>query len=215
MAFLAAGGMGSLLGQLQQVGLQLLVNPSTSTPVMMGACALSGVVYPTYASFKAMESKKVGDDIQWLNYWTIYGSVSLAEHYTDDILGWFPWYYHAKFAMFLWLQLPQTRGAEYIYTKFYRPYFLKYQEKIDLVLEWWMTRMAWMLDTPMAKMLYAQIGIMFMQVYKSVTWFLEDPAKQQKDGTPKIVDAELAITDKEQKKDDQNQENKQISNNGI
>eukprot|EP01023_Acetabularia_acetabulum_P068486 TRINITY_DN9722_c0_g1_i1.p1 TRINITY_DN9722_c0_g1~~TRINITY_DN9722_c0_g1_i1.p1 ORF type:complete len:240 (-),score=36.27 TRINITY_DN9722_c0_g1_i1:1690-2304(-) len=204
--------MGSLLGQLQTVGLQLLVNPTTSTPVMMGACALGGVVYPTYASFKAMESKKMEDDVQWLNYWTLYGSVSLAEHYTDDILGWFPWYYHAKFAMFLWLQLPQTRGAEYLYTKFYRPIFLKYQEKIDLVLEWWMTRVSWLLDTPMAKMMYAQIGVMFLQVYKSVTWFLEDPSKNPKNA-PEAGQG-LAIADKDQK-DETQQSNKQISNNGL
>eukprot|EP01026_Neomeris_dumetosa_P057533 TRINITY_DN529_c0_g1_i3.p3 TRINITY_DN529_c0_g1~~TRINITY_DN529_c0_g1_i3.p3 ORF type:complete len:210 (+),score=22.70 TRINITY_DN529_c0_g1_i3:102-731(+) len=179
MSMIASGGVGVILSQLQQVGLQLLVNPATSAPVMMGACALTGVVYPTYASFKAMESKQTKDDTQWLTYWTMYGSVSLGEHYTDNILGWFPWYYHAKFAFFLWLQLPTTRGAELLYTRFYRPYLLKYQEKIDLVLQYWFQVVGQVLETPMAKMLYAQLGVMFMSLYNSVTWFLEDPDKNK------------------------------------
>ncbi|KAG2423527.1 hypothetical protein HXX76_015275 [Chlamydomonas incerta] len=58
----------------------------------------------------------------------------LAEHLADQALGKVPFYYHAKFAALLWLQLPQTRGAAYLYNRFYKPALVQYGPHIDAVL---------------------------------------------------------------------------------
>ena len=41
------------------------------------ACSnVVGFVYPAYMSFKAIETEDdVDDDIQWLTYWVVFGSV--------------------------------------------------------------------------------------------------------------------------------------------
>ncbi|GLC61938.1 hypothetical protein PLESTB_001821500 [Pleodorina starrii] len=71
---------------------------------------------------------------EWLTYWTLYGSLILAEHLADQALGKVPYYYHAKFAALLWLQLPQTQGAAYLYKRYYKPALAKYGTRIDSVL---------------------------------------------------------------------------------
>ena len=61
-----------------------LLPPSCSTAV--------GVVYPAYASFKAVEVLRVRNDTseasRWLVYWGIYGAVSALERVLDRALPW-------------------------------------------------------------------------------------------------------------------------------
>ena len=55
------------------------------------SCAV-GVLYPAYASFKAVEVLRVrGDDSEaarWLTYWAVYGAFSAAERLLDKLLPW-------------------------------------------------------------------------------------------------------------------------------
>jgi len=92
---------------------------------------LIGWVYPAYASFKAIESKAVTDDVQWLTYWTVFGFVQILEFFSDAILYWLPFYFVFKTVFFLWLFLPPFQGAQIVYTKFLRPTLLAYQGDID------------------------------------------------------------------------------------
>lgn len=94
-----------------------------------------GFVYPAYASMKAIETDDKGDDTQWLTYWTVYGSFSVVEHFSSFILKWIPFYYAAKIAILVWCFHPSTKGAEKVYKKLIRPYFLRYQNQIDSALE--------------------------------------------------------------------------------
>ncbi|KAI7848466.1 TB2/DP1, HVA22 family-domain-containing protein [Circinella umbellata] len=88
-------------------------------------------VYPAYASFKAIETATTEDDKQWLTYWTVIGFVQIVEFFSDVLLYWFPFYYIFKTLFVLWLALPQTRGAEVLYSRFLRPYLLSAQSDID------------------------------------------------------------------------------------
>jgi len=88
-------------------------------------------LYPAYASFKAIESVDKVDDTQWLTYWTVYGFAGLLEFFSDIILYWLPFYYTGKTIFFLWLALPQFRGAQQIYARFLRPFLLAHQAEVD------------------------------------------------------------------------------------
>ncbi|GAB5591157.1 hypothetical protein Unana1_06057 [Umbelopsis nana] len=93
-----------------------------------------GWLYPAYASFKAIETPGTADDKQWLTYWTVFGFIQTAEYFADFLLYWFPFWYTFKVIFFLWLSLPQFRGAEFLYSRFLRPVLLKGQPEIDAKL---------------------------------------------------------------------------------
>jgi receptor expression-enhancing protein 5/6 len=96
---------------------------------------------------KAIESATKDDDTQWLTYWVIFALFNVAEFASDTIVGWFPIYWLLKvshsdlvpgqaslylqcaFMVYLWL--PSTRGATYLYMKFVRPFVAKHGTTID------------------------------------------------------------------------------------
>ncbi|KAG6499572.1 hypothetical protein ZIOFF_039362 [Zingiber officinale] len=46
------------------------------------------LVYPLYASVKAIESKSPEDDQQWLTYWVLYSLVTLFELTFSTLIEW-------------------------------------------------------------------------------------------------------------------------------
>lgn len=46
-----------------------------------------------------------------------------------------PYYYPVKLVFFLWLQLPQFRGAGVLYNQYIKPVLEKYKPKIEIILE--------------------------------------------------------------------------------
>ena len=49
--------------------------------------------YPAYCSIQALESKKTGDDTQWLTYWVVFAAFSVLEYFADFIAGWVGFYW--------------------------------------------------------------------------------------------------------------------------
>ncbi|KAJ4850413.1 hypothetical protein Tsubulata_007073 [Turnera subulata] len=64
-----------------------------------------------------------------------YGSFSLVEVFTDKLVSWIPYYYHIKFAFLVWLQLPSVNGAKQLYMSHLRPFLLRHQARLDLIVE--------------------------------------------------------------------------------
>ncbi|XP_020217394.1 HVA22-like protein k isoform X3 [Cajanus cajan] len=64
-----------------------------------------------------------------------YGSFSAAEMYAENLLSWIPFYYHLKLAFLVWLQLPAINGAKQLYSSHLRPFLLKHQARMDLIVE--------------------------------------------------------------------------------
>mmetsp|Transcript_12890 Transcript_12890/g.22273 ORF Transcript_12890/g.22273 Transcript_12890/m.22273 type:complete len:148 (-) Transcript_12890:710-1153(-) len=79
------------------------------------SCYIVGFLYPAYASFHALRSPSQEDDRQWLIYWIIYALCNVFEFFLDLVIFWLPFYYEFKVFFILWLQLPQFRGAEWLY----------------------------------------------------------------------------------------------------
>ncbi|XP_073284037.1 HVA22-like protein f isoform X2 [Primulina huaijiensis] len=80
------------------------------------------LLYPLYASMRAIESPSTLDDQQWLTYWVLYSFMTLFELSCWKILEWIPIWPYTKLVFCLWLVLPVFNGAAYIYENFVRKY---------------------------------------------------------------------------------------------
>ncbi len=59
-------------------------------------CGVVGFAYPAYRSIKAIESPEKADDTQWLVYWVVFSVFSVAEIFSDVVVGWVPFYWLLK-----------------------------------------------------------------------------------------------------------------------
>ena len=110
------------------LGLTMLLGISTIT-------SLVGFLYPTFASFRAIETKTKGDDTQWLIYWTVYAFFQVIESFTHVILHYVPFYYVFKLAFLIFMMHPSTRGAEFLYNSFLREALRKNESRIDEAIQ--------------------------------------------------------------------------------
>ena len=67
-------------------------------------------------------------NIQWLTYWVVYAVFNVFEAFSSLIIFWFPFYYSFKFGFLIWLFMPNTRGAHYLYVNFLLPVFLSTEQ---------------------------------------------------------------------------------------
>ncbi|KAK9750800.1 hypothetical protein RND81_02G222800 [Saponaria officinalis] len=88
---------------------------------------LVALVYPLYASIKAIESGSITDDEQWLTYWVLYSLITIFELSFAKVLEWFPIWSYAKLFFTCWLVLPQFNGANHVYKNFIRPFYMNPQ----------------------------------------------------------------------------------------
>ncbi|CAB4396942.1 receptor expression enhancing protein 3 [Rhizophagus irregularis] len=97
-------------------------------------CNLAGFLYPAYASFKAIKANDTKIILPWLIYWIVMAFFTLGEGIADSLIFWFPFYYEMKILFILWLILPQTRGAAYLYDNYIDPTLTFHQKEIDSTL---------------------------------------------------------------------------------
>ncbi|KAK8756658.1 hypothetical protein V5799_000639 [Amblyomma americanum] len=85
-----------------------------------------GLVYPAYASTRAIESADRNDDTRWLTYWVVYACFTIVDFFADGILSIFPFYWLAKMLFLVYCFAPvSNNGSVRIYNGLIRPYFLK------------------------------------------------------------------------------------------
>ncbi|CAN6484630.1 unnamed protein product [Victoria cruziana] len=88
------------------------------------ALPVVSLLYPLYASVKAIETESRQDDRQWLTYWVLYSMITLCEMTFSKIIEWIPFWSYAKLIATCWLVLPYFNGAAYVYEHFIRPCFV-------------------------------------------------------------------------------------------
>ncbi|BAT99265.1 HVA22-like protein c isoform X1 [Vigna umbellata] len=91
------------------------------------ALPLVTLVYPLYASIKAIESRSSIDDQQWLTYWVLYSLITLFELTFSKVLEVLAIWPYAKLILSCWLVLPQFSGAAHVYRHYVRPFYMNPQ----------------------------------------------------------------------------------------
>lgn len=107
-------GVGNLLKVLAQ-NFDIVAGPVVS------------LLYPLYASIRAIETKSSADDQQWLTYWVLYSMITLFELTFSKLIEWIPLWSYAKLIATCWLVIPYFSGAAYVYEHYVRPFYLGQQ----------------------------------------------------------------------------------------
>ncbi|KAG6502843.1 hypothetical protein ZIOFF_035132 [Zingiber officinale] len=102
----------------------VLMTMAKHTNALIGPAVL--LIYPLYASTRAIESPSPVDDQQWLTYWVLYSLITLFELSFWKVLQWFPLWPYMKLVFGFWLVFPAFNGAAYIYEKYVRSYVKQY-----------------------------------------------------------------------------------------
>ncbi|RJE19915.1 membrane biogenesis protein Yop1 [Aspergillus sclerotialis] len=84
----------------------------------------AGFLIPGYYSLQALFSPGTRDDTQ---YWVVFALFTTIES-AISAAYWFPFYYIFKFALILWMALPQTNGAQIVFKSFIQPVLGRYFE---------------------------------------------------------------------------------------
>uniref|UniRef100_A0A8D0H5F7 Receptor expression-enhancing protein n=1 Tax=Sphenodon punctatus TaxID=8508 RepID=A0A8D0H5F7_SPHPU len=90
-----------------------------------------GMLYPAYASYKAVKTKNIREYVRWMMYWIVFALFMSTETLADMFISWFPFYYEIKMAFVVWLLSPYTRGASLLYRKFVHPTLSRREKEID------------------------------------------------------------------------------------
>ncbi|KAM6040419.1 receptor expression-enhancing protein 4 isoform 2-T2 [Chlamydotis macqueenii] len=90
-----------------------------------------GMLYPAYASYKAVKTKNIREYVRWMMYWIVFALFTATETFTDLLVSWLPFYYEIKMAFVIWLLSPYTRGASLLYRKFVHPTLSRKEKEID------------------------------------------------------------------------------------
>ncbi|XP_075379726.1 receptor expression-enhancing protein 4 [Mycteria americana] len=93
-----------------------------------------GMLYPAYASYKAVKTKNIREYVRWMMYWIVFALFMATETFTDLLISWFPFYYEIKMAFVIWLLSPYTRGASLLYRKFVHPTLSRKEKEIDMYI---------------------------------------------------------------------------------
>mmetsp|Transcript_26893 Transcript_26893/g.83503 ORF Transcript_26893/g.83503 Transcript_26893/m.83503 type:complete len:246 (-) Transcript_26893:69-806(-) len=97
-------------------------------------CTVVGLLYPMYASFRALEDAEPTEVAQWLTYWVVHAAITLAECFLYRMLVWLPFYHILRLVFTMWLFLPSTRGAGSIYGWVVAPLIRRYRPCVDAAL---------------------------------------------------------------------------------
>jgi receptor expression-enhancing protein 1/2/3/4 len=118
---------------------------------------IAAFLYPGYASFKTLSQRPASEEDleRWLMYWSVLACVVGVEYLAEWLVSWcalrdtsaqqscsphslpryrIPFYYLFKMLFLLYLALPQTQGASYLYLTQLEPALRAHESQIDAAL---------------------------------------------------------------------------------
>lgn len=93
-----------------------------------------GFLYPAYKCYKAIKSNNNEQLNHWTLYWVVMATFYSVSKITDIFISWLPLYYEAKVLFTIYIMVPQTKGAAYLYVSFLQPFLDAHETEIDLRL---------------------------------------------------------------------------------
>ncbi|KAH8987936.1 TB2/DP1, HVA22 family-domain-containing protein, partial [Lactarius hatsudake] len=103
---------------------------------------VAAFLYPGYASFKTLSQRPASEEDleRWLMYWSVLACVIGVEYLAEWLVSWIPFYFLVKMLFLLYIALPQTQGASYLYRTQLAPTLRAHESQIDAALAQLRTR---------------------------------------------------------------------------
>ncbi|KAF2724588.1 hypothetical protein K431DRAFT_282018 [Polychaeton citri CBS 116435] len=92
------------------------------------------ILFPIFASYKALRSSDPASLSPWLMYWTTLSLFILVENQFYWILYWIPFYSWIRFGMHLYLVQPGNQGCVAIYQQHIHPFLEEHERQIDQLI---------------------------------------------------------------------------------
>lgn len=96
--------------------------------LLSGTIAL---IFPLFASYRALVSNDVSLLRPWLMYWVVFASFQFTESMFGPVLQLLPFYGLARLGVLTWMVLPQTQGAVQLYQTYLEPWLSNKDQAID------------------------------------------------------------------------------------
>ncbi|KAI1843816.1 hypothetical protein JX265_001109 [Neoarthrinium moseri] len=93
--------------------------------------SIASFLFPLFASYKALKTSDPAQLTPWLMYWSVLSCALLVESWFEFILVWVPFYAYLRLLFLLYLVLPQTQGARYLYETYLHPYLEENEGNIE------------------------------------------------------------------------------------
>lgn len=90
---------------------------------------LSGKVFPIRASLRAQDTEDVR---QWTTYWVVFSALDCAHGLVGSVVGWIPFWQHARLVAIFWLQFPYFQGAGRLFAKLDKDRLARITGKVKL-----------------------------------------------------------------------------------
>jgi len=90
------------------------------------------VLFPIFASYKALHTSDPAILAPWLMYFVTLSLVSTLENTFDFILSWIPFYSWLRLGLHIYLLLPgSSGGASFLYENYIEPFLYHHEREID------------------------------------------------------------------------------------
>ncbi|KAF2263755.1 hypothetical protein CC78DRAFT_533761 [Lojkania enalia] len=96
-----------------------------------GLTVATTVLFPIFASYKALHTSDPALLAPWLMYFVTLALFHTIENTFDFILTWVPFYAWFRFFVHLYLILPGSQGATFLYQEYIDPFLYHHEREID------------------------------------------------------------------------------------
>ncbi|KAL2162287.1 hypothetical protein VTH06DRAFT_7200 [Thermothelomyces fergusii] len=93
--------------------------------------SVASFLFPLFASYKALKTSDPAQLTPWLMYWVVLSCALLVESWVYWLLFWVPFYSYFRLFFLLYLVLPQTQGARFIYEEYLHPRIAEHETAIE------------------------------------------------------------------------------------
>lgn len=97
----------------------------------MSCSVATTVLFPIFASYKALHTSDPALLAPWLIYFVVLSAFTVVENTFDFILSWVPFYSWIRFFAHLYLILPGSQGATFLYQEYIDPFLYHHEREID------------------------------------------------------------------------------------